>query len=115
MKHSIKYKEEEWPLDFSMATLALFSRDDGKKLNDLLAGLEFDLLGIIRFLYWSVKGGCESEKKVSPFDTWKDASVWIEQDPGLAGRFLSEYYKSQGLDMTQGEIEEAEALGKGQA
>lgn len=115
MKHSIRYKDEDWPLDFSMATLALFSRDDGKKLNDLLTGLEFDLLGIIRFLYWSVKGGCESEKKANPFDTWKDASAWIEEDPGLAGRFLEEYYKSQGLEMSQVESEEVEELGKEEA
>jgi hypothetical protein len=115
MKHFIKHKDQEWPLDFSMATLALFSRDDGKKLDDLLNGIEFDLLSIMRFLYWSVKGGCEKEKKQSPFDNWKDAAAWVEEEPTLAGEFLSEYYKSQGLSMTDVEKEGAESLGKPKA
>jgi hypothetical protein len=111
MKQVIKIKGEEWPLDFSMTTLALFARDEKKGLSELLQGMQFDLLGIIKLFYWAIKEGCERNKKGLPEDfDWKTVGDWVNEDPSLAGQVLSEYYLSQGLEITEEESEEVKKM-----
>lgn len=108
--YAIKIDGQEWPLDFSMATLALFARENGDGLNALTSGFTMDLLGIMKFMFISIQEGCAKNGKPTPKGfTWRMVSEWFEADPELAGKFLSQYYESQGLTQTE---EEKEDLGK---
>jgi hypothetical protein len=108
--YKIKINEKEWPLDFSMATLALFARENGDGLNALTSGFTMDLLGIMRFMAISVQEGCDKKKQKLPDDfSWKTVADWFEKDPELAGKFLTLYYESQGLKLTE---DEGDQVGK---
>ena len=108
--YKIQINGQEWPLDFSMATLALFARENGDGLNALTSGFTMDLLGIMRFMAIAVSEGCAKQSKAVPNGfSWRTVSEWFEADPELAGKFLQMYYESQGLKMTD---EEADEVGK---
>lgn len=109
--YKLKIGGEDRHIDFSMSTLALFCREEGKDFSELAAGLNLDLLGLIKLVYWGLVEGAERNNKNLPKDfNWRVVGDWFTEDPDAAGRALKVYYESQGIEITEKEEKKAKKL-----
>jgi len=98
-------------MDFSTRTLALFARKNNQDLDAITGGFILDLLGIITLGFVSIKEGARKNGETLPKGFDEDMfGDWIDEDPGLAGRVLEQYYISQGLKQTDKEKEDVGKL-----